>query len=214
MKRLAWVLTAALSTWAGSFGVTHADVAAGVSIGDDGVKGFYLAVGDFYRVPERDVFRVRERRVPDDELPVVFFLAARAQVAPDVIIDLRIGEGRSWLEIGARYGLGPEVYYVPLERDPGPPYGKAYGYYKNKPRQSWNEIALSDADIVNLVNLKFVSGQYGYSADQVAAMRAKGDNFVNIHGKVKASKAKNSGAKQASTGEKGKGSPGKGKKKP
>jgi hypothetical protein len=189
-------------------------VAAGVSIGDDGVKGFYLAVGDFYRVPERDVVRVRERRVRDDELPVVFFLATRAQVAPDVIIDLRIGEGRSWLEIGARYGLGPEVYYVPLERDPGPPYGKAYGYYKNKPRKSWNEIALSDADIVNLVNLKFVSGQYGYSADQVAAMRAKGDNFVNIHGKVKASKAKNSGAKQASTGEKGKGSPGKGKKKP
>jgi hypothetical protein len=206
---------AIIAACAGLSPTVRADVAAGVSIGDGGVKGFYLAVGDFYKVPERDVVRVRERRVSDDELPVVFFLAARAHVSPDVIIDLRIGEGRSWLEIGARFGLGPDVYYVPLQRDPGPPYGKAYGYYKNHPRKNWGEIKLSDADIVNLVNLKFISGQYGYSTDEVAGMRARGDSFVGINGKVKAEKARKTEAKQASANGKGntKANTGQGKKK-
>lgn len=208
---------AATFAWAASFGVSRADVAAGISVGDDGIKGFYLAVGDYYHVPERDVARVRERKVSDEELPVVFFLAARANVAPGVIIDLRVGEGRSWLEIGARYGLGPDVYYVPLERDPGPPYGKAYGHFKNKPRKSWGEITLSDADVVNLVNLKFISGQYGCSPDEVVSMRAKGENFVGIQGKVKASKAKGKEAKQAAADAPGKGNSkansGQGKKK-
>jgi hypothetical protein len=101
---------------------------------------------------------------------------------------------------------------VPLQRDPGPPYGKAYGYYKNKPRKDWGGIKLSDADVVNLVNLKFISGQYGYAPDEVAGMRSKGESFVGIHGKVKASKAKGQEAKQASTDRPGKSAAGKSKK--
>lgn len=32
---------------------SEATVDLGISIGDEGLRGFYLAVGDYYRVPER-----------------------------------------------------------------------------------------------------------------------------------------------------------------
>jgi hypothetical protein len=34
---------------------SEASVDLGVSIGDEGLRGFYLAVGDYYRVPEKEV---------------------------------------------------------------------------------------------------------------------------------------------------------------
>ena len=41
------------------------------SVGD-----FHVAVSNYYHVPEREVIVVRERRIPDEELPVVFFIVA------------------------------------------------------------------------------------------------------------------------------------------
>src|SRR4030042_6054483 len=70
----------------------------GVSIGNEGVNGFHLSVGEYYRVPEREVVVVRKRGIPDEELPVVFYLATRARVAPRAILDLRL-RGLSWMEI-------------------------------------------------------------------------------------------------------------------
>jgi hypothetical protein len=70
---------------------SEARVDLGISIGDEGLRGFYLAVGDYYSVPEREVIIVRERHVPDEEIPVVFFIARMARVRPATIIDLRLG---------------------------------------------------------------------------------------------------------------------------
>jgi hypothetical protein len=111
-----------------------ASVDIGVYIGDEGLRGFYLSVGDYYRVPEREVVIIRERGMSYEEMPVVFFIAGRAHVAPGVIVDLRL-RGMSWMDITFRYGLSPEIYYVPLRVTPGPPYGKAYGYYKKWPEK-------------------------------------------------------------------------------
>src|SRR5512143_4122724 len=100
----------------------------GVSIGNEGLNNFSLSVGEYYRVPQREVVVVRERGFHDEELPVVFFLAARAHVAPHVIMDLR-SRGSSWMDISLHFGLGPEIYYVPVKATKiGPPYGKAYGH--------------------------------------------------------------------------------------
>lgn len=140
---------------------------------------FHLAIGNHYRVPEREVILIRERRIPDDELPVVFFLAQRARVAPATIVDLRLG-GRSWLDIASRYRLGPDVFYVPVTVIPGPPYGKAYGYYK-KPRHEWKTIVLADADVVNLVNLRFLSDYHRLPPDRIIEMRGRNAGFVTIH---------------------------------
>ena len=164
---------------------SEAAVDLGVSIGEEGVRGFYLAVSDYYRVPEREVIVVRERHIPDEELPVVFFIAQRAHVRPATIIDLRM-RGRTWMDVTLHFGLGPEIFYVPVKEGfvTGPPYGKAYGYYKKKPRKEWRKIVLDDNDVINLVNLRFISYHYGYEPERVMKMREGGRNFIMINDEV------------------------------
>ena len=185
-----------------------------MTIGDGGIKGFYLAIGEHYKVPEKQIVVVREKKIPDEELAVVFFLAKRASVAPEVVIKLRLG-GKSWMEISAHFGLTAEIFYVPVKRTPGPPYGKAYGHFKNKKKNQWGTIKLSDAEIVNFVNLKFISKHYGCSADDVIKMREKGNSFVAINAEVKKNKGQDKKkSKQLATKEKPKDKgKGKGKKK-
>lgn len=163
------------------------DINTGISIGSEGIKSFYFSISKYYDVPETQVERTRERRISDEELPVVFFIAGKAGVNPQVIIDLRLG-GSSWYDISVKYGIYSNAYYVPLESHPGPPYGNAYGYYKNKPRKEWKKIRLNDEDIINLVNLKFMSEYYNYKPEKIIEMRKAGKQFVVINNNIKAEK--------------------------
>ena len=83
------------------------------------------------------------------------------------------------------------MYYVPLKSNPGPPYGKAYGYFKNKPRKEWKNINFTDEDIINLVNLRFISDYYGYDPTQIVKMRNEGKGFVAINNIVRSDKKGN-----------------------
>jgi hypothetical protein len=156
----------------------QAQVSAGINITDEGVKNFYLAIGQNYNVPEREVVVVHERRIPDDEIPVVFFLARRAHVKPEVIIQLRLG-GRSWMDITEHYHLRPSIFFMPMSGDPGPAYGRAYGYWKH-PRKEWSRLRFEDDDIVKMVNLQFVSNHYRVRPEEVARVRGEQDNFVKV----------------------------------
>ena len=149
--------------------VTSAQTAVSVSaqIGD-----FHIAVANYYHVPEREVVVIREQRISDDELPVVLFIAREARVPPARVIEMR-QRGRSWWDISVHFGLRPDVYYVPVAYAPGPPYGRAYGHYK-KPRSQWKTIVLADDDVVNLVQLRFLSEHYRIPPEQV--MEARGRN--------------------------------------
>ncbi|HOD35943.1 MAG TPA: hypothetical protein PLR20_10715 [Syntrophales bacterium] len=181
MRKTIVILSAAFFLFAGFIPAASAtNVDLGISMGSEGIRGFYLGVSNYFRVPEREVIHVRERGIHYNDLPVVFFMAARAHVAPGVIADLRLG-GMNWWDISVRYGIGPEVYYVPVPVVvKGPPYGKAYGHYKKHPRHQWNQIVLQDADIVNMVNLRYVSEYYDYPENRVMKMRGQGKDFVAI----------------------------------
>jgi len=164
---------------------SEASIDFGISIGDEGVSSFYLAVGDYYRVPEKEVIIVKEKHIPDEEMPVVFFIAEKAHVRPATIIDLRL-RGKDWMDISLHFGLSPEIFYVPVNEANviGPPYGKAYGYYKKKPRKEWKKIVLTDDDVINLVNLRFISEHYGYAPEEVIKLRKGGKNFIKINNEI------------------------------
>ena len=159
------------------------DVQAGISISDGGIKGFYLAIGETYKVPEREVVVVRDRHVPDDELPIVFFIAARAKVAPGLVVDFRLGR-HSWFEVAQHFGVGPDAFFVEFSKEPGPPYGKAWGYYHKHPRNEWHRIVLADDDIVNLVNLRLMTTRYNCTPDEVVRLRSGKRGFVAIHTEI------------------------------
>jgi hypothetical protein len=152
----------------------------GVSIGDEGLRSFYLSVGQYYHVPEPEVIVIRERGIYPEHIPVVLFLSRSARVRPETIIDHRLS-GLSWMDITVRLGLGPEIYYVPVNVSRGgPPYGKAYGYYKKHPKNHWHRIKLTDRDIVDQVNLKFISEHRGIAPERIMNMRSGGRDFVSM----------------------------------
>jgi len=163
-----------------------AGVDIGLSIDQDGVKGFYLAIGDHYGVAEKEIVIVRKQNVPDEELPVVFFIARHAEVKPTVLIKMRLS-GKSWMDIALHFGLTAEHFYTPL-KNPGPPYGKAWGHFKKKKQTEWKSIRLTDSEITASVNLNFISIHYGYSPDEVATMRSAGKYFVSINSEIKKKK--------------------------
>jgi class 3 adenylate cyclase len=161
-----------------------AEVSAEASAGDTATS-FFLSIGDYFSVSPTDVAVVRQRGIPDEEIPAVFFLARQAKKAPLTITELRL-KGQSWLEITKTYGFGPEIFYVPVEpnEEVGPPYGYAYGYYKDKPRREWNNMALEDSDIINLVNLKFMSEHFKYPPKDIMKMRHEEMKFYAINDEI------------------------------
>jgi hypothetical protein len=158
-------------------GRAHAQTPFSVSahIGD-----FHVAVANYYQVPEREVIVIRERRIPDDEIPVALFIARHAGVPWGRVVDMRL-RGDSWWDISVRLGVSPEVYYVPVAVVSGPPYGRALGHYKKKHRKEWRTIVLTDADVVNLVELRFLSEHYRVPPERVIELRGRDRDFVVIH---------------------------------
>ncbi|MDD4051003.1 MAG: hypothetical protein PHR28_03750 [candidate division Zixibacteria bacterium] len=202
MRRLYFTAILAIILMAIPAQFCRAEVTVGATIGDEGVKEFHMAVGKHYNYPENQVVVVRQKNIPEDELPVVFFLARRAQVSPMTVVKLRQG-GQSWWDISLHYGLSPDIFFVPVHGDPGPPYGRAYGYYKDKDKHHWKTVRLEDDDIINLVNLRFLSDRYKHSPDDIIRLRAGGGDFVKIHGEVKRGKDHGKDKGKSSSGDQG-----------
>ena len=50
------------------------NVDLGISVSNGRLQDFYLAIGDHYRVPPREVVEIREHYgCPEEDLPVIFF---------------------------------------------------------------------------------------------------------------------------------------------
>jgi len=184
MRQIMFTLSLTGSLLAAAPGLgDHANAQTAFSVSAQ-IGDFHVAVANYYRVPEREVIVIRERRIPDDEIPVALFIAHHAGVPWARVVDMRL-RGDSWWDISVRFGLGPDVYYVPVAVTPGPPYGRALGHYKKKKRTEWRTIVLTDADIVNLVELRFLTEHYRVEPERVIALRSKDRNFIEIHSDVR-----------------------------
>lgn len=165
-----------LALWGAVLQTAQAQVQVGVSVGTGG-SSFHLAIGNYYHAPPEQVAVCTQRHIPDEEMPVVFFIAAQAHVAPGVIINLRAG-GMPWFNIVNQYRLNPRIFYVPVHMAMvGTPYERFYNYYYGRgPR-----VRLVDADFVNMVNLRFASEYYHRTPEEVIRLRAGGRSYTYIH---------------------------------
>ena len=173
--RIRFVLATVLFVcWSSAPNTSNAEVA------DDALRIFAQTLANYYGIPQREVVVVHERGIPDDELPVVFMIAREARVPAIDVVNLRLS-GRHWDDILRSYHISPEVLYVeaPVENF-GPPYGRAYGYYRNHPRNEWNKIVFEDDDVVNLVNLGVLSKHRGLPPRVIIDRRSAGNSFVAI----------------------------------
>jgi hypothetical protein len=97
----------------------------------------------------------------------VFYVAQRARVAPSVVVDLR-RRGLSWTDIAFHFRLDPDIYYF----RGGPPYGKAYGYWKKHPPR--------DVEVVDAVNVHFLSEYHRVAPDVVWTERSHGHSYAVV----------------------------------
>lgn len=161
-------------------------VDAGLSIDISDDARFFLNLSNRHYAPPQpvavDVMKRCQR--PADDFPVVLFLAEAAHKHPSAILDMRL-QGRSWGEIMISLRVSPDLLFTGMDRDPGPPYGRAWGYWK-KNRASKSPWRLDDNDIVSLAKLQTVSAYYRVSPYRVTTEIQRGssvERYAVAHGR-------------------------------
>lgn len=145
-------------------------------------QDYALGVSDYYKVPPDQVWGYEDMGLPFEELPVVYYLARRAGVDPGLVADYRTS-GASYVSICMRLGLSPDIFYWDdiYSRDLGGPYsGVYYRYHHFYGHWYWDSLALTDADIINLVNLRFTSDYWHRPYWEVAGAYGEGHPFFYI----------------------------------
>jgi len=123
----------------------------------------------------------RQLANPREDFPVLLFLAAESGRPTSFILDLRLG-GLSWWEIRARLGIPPERVVVALPRDPGPPYGNAWGHYRNHHggKKAPRTVALSDAEFSDWIGARVVSRAYHLELVTVLESCSQGRSLADV----------------------------------
>lgn len=160
------------------------------------------AYSDYYNVEPKVVDGLVAKQVSEDDISVALFLSNQAKVTPEVVIGYRT-KGLGWADITIKLGVKPDIYFTVLPANPGPPYGKAWGYWKKHKAQPTLAFSLGDDDLRNLVQLRLVSEHYKVKPEEVIKWRGSGKAFQAIisdeHGK-KSGQGKPKGEDKGSSG--------------
>lgn len=149
-----------------------------VDIGDD--ADLFLEISSRYFGRDRaTVADLGVRYADPDDFSVSLFLSARSGWDAARIDRLR-RQGMTWWQIGLRIGVPIDAYFVPVARTPGPPYGKAYGYWKKHGRGKHAGDAFTDHDIRNLVAVRMLHEYYGVPVEVAMEWRASGADVRTI----------------------------------
>ena len=182
------------------------DFGAQVRIGDD--ADLFLSISSRYFDRDRSsVDRAAALYRNPDDLAVALYLAKRAEVRVDRVHRLRRG-GLSWWQVSVELGLPADIWFVRVQRDPGPPYGKAYGHWKHHKKDRRRAIALTDVQARDLVAVRMIHEYYGVSVAVAMEWRADGDGVRRLMTSEYRSRHSNAKAnRRAAVKSKGKGKP-------
>jgi hypothetical protein len=151
---------------------------------DSQVDEYQMAVSDFYEVALENVIQAMDDGIPEEELPVLFFITTQAEVTSISVINSRL-EGESWTDIAAAHDLTAADFYVPVSGERhGARYSKILAKYANRPRSEFDQVSLTDSDIIALVNLRFLYKHYNYSQHLIMTWSGEGKSFVDINRQV------------------------------
>ena len=154
------------------------DVTLDLGLKDD-ARIFLNVTNDYFApAPAVAVSLVKRCPVPEDDYPVIMLLARASKRPTDEILRLRL-DYLTWSDIMFRLNVSPSVLFVGIDRDPGPPYGKAWGYWKKHPRGE--RFVVRDRDVVGLAKLQIACRYHHVSPYTIVAERNKGvtvEHFV------------------------------------
>jgi len=139
---------------------------------------FLRAVGEHFDTPHSEVRVLTRWSLSAKEIPVVLRLAKRAGVSPDVVVARR-RHGDSWMEIAHGYSVHAGDFHVPINGSPG--FLKAaYDRFGARPASQWRDISLSDAEIVGLVNVRFLSRALKLRPERVVEAIGDANDIVGV----------------------------------
>ncbi len=144
----------------------------------------FLATGEYFQASRSELEGIRASGIPWDEIPVVLHVSRHTGVGSCEVAALR-RSGRSWHDIISVFSLCPESFHVPIET---PADGPGANWESHIP-ETWDARTSSDEDIINLVNLRFISGHYAVRPETVIALHASGWKFSAIHAEMTGSTA-------------------------
>ena len=174
--RTAALVAAALAAVSGASipsarAATFYDVTLNRGLGDD-ARVFLNVTNDYFAPPPAvGMDLVRRCPHPVDDYPVVLLMARASHRPPEEILRLRL-DYYSWSDIMYRLRIAPSVLFVGLDRDPGPPYGKAWGYWRKHLHEEGYRYR--DRDVVELAKLQVAAGYHHQSPYPIAAERGRG----------------------------------------
>jgi hypothetical protein len=152
-------------------------------------QSFYEAVSIHFKTSFDEISDFRDQGIAMEDLPVLFLLADRAKIPPDKIAIDR-ANGASWMSIAEDYGLGANTFYFMINvKFSNETYSPIFEKYRSAARGQGGEPYLTDNEIVNMVNLKFVSSVHDYNIFEIMAMRDIVNDFPRINELVKEAKA-------------------------
>jgi hypothetical protein len=156
------------------------DIDIGVSINDGKLSHFYFSVGDYYRVPVEKIIIIKKRYpfILEEEIPIIFLIHEYRGIEPDIIIQMR-KKGYSWYDIMIYFGLYPDTLFRKYVVVYGPPYGKAWGYYKKHKREKI--VIYDDRDIIELANIKFLTEYYHEDPKVIIEYKKKYPKYIEIN---------------------------------
>lgn len=148
-KPCGWMVAALLCVFCGQLSAQQVD---------PDTEAFYRAMSEHFEVPLDEARTLSRWGLPDDQLPVLLFMARHAGVSTDALAAQKKG-GRSWADLADRYAVSTSEFYVSIPDDAGPVplLAEAYTRFREVPRSEWASIRLSDSEITALVNTGFLS---------------------------------------------------------
>ncbi|HSG09162.1 MAG TPA: hypothetical protein VLA36_12450 [Longimicrobiales bacterium] len=157
--------------------------AAAAQEGATAQEAYFGAVAEFFQLPRSEVGILGDWRLDVDEIPVVLFVARRAGISTEALVALR-QSGRPWTDLVVRYGLDASHFHVPLpDQAQAGVLAEAFRRYRSLPANRWSEVALSDADIVALVNVRVLAQTLGLTPEAVLR-EARGGAWHEIYGRL------------------------------
>jgi hypothetical protein len=202
---LLFLIVAAATALAPAHAGLDIDLGASVRLNDN--TDIYFAVSSRYFGEDRLVVeRFGVRYGSPDDLAVALFIARHSGQSQAAIYRLR-RQGLTWWDISVRLGVPADVWFVRVERDPGPPYGKAWGYWKKRGKDRPKTIVLTDDECRGFVAVRLVHEYYGVPVETAVEWRNTSrdlkvlisDEYRQRHGKSRG-KALHAAGKGSSKG--------------
>jgi hypothetical protein len=152
--------------------------------GSEHEDAYFRAVAEFFRLPAPEIAILRDWGIPADEVPVVLFVANRAGVSPEALVALR-ESGQRWESLVVRYRVSAEVLHLPVpDGDSAGRLQALYERYRSTPLSQWSALALSDGEVIALVNVRLLSQALGVTPSEILQKAGSSTSFVVLFGQL------------------------------